>query len=62
MNSGGSGHAVAVICIVGGAALAVCWGGIMRLPPIGRLAVILAGSMALLAAGASVIDLGVAGW
>jgi hypothetical protein len=34
----------------------------MRLPPLGRLAVILAGSMALLTAAASVIDLGAAGW
>jgi hypothetical protein len=34
----------------------------MRLPPIARLAVILAGSMTLLAAAASVIDLGAAGW
>ena len=49
---------VMTACIFGGIVVAANLNRLMSLPPAGRLAVILVGSMALLTAVASVIDLG----
>jgi hypothetical protein len=59
---GGGGQAVAAICIGGGILGAMNLHHIMRLPPAGRLIVIVLVAMAILTAGASTIDLGRGGW
>jgi hypothetical protein len=59
---GGGGRAVMCVCVGGAVFGAMNLDHIMRLPPLGRLIVILLAAMAILIAGASVIDLERAGW
>jgi hypothetical protein len=61
-TAGGGGRAVAAICIGGGVFGAMHLDHIMRLPPLGRVIVIVLAGMAILTAAASVIDLEVEGW
>jgi len=58
----GSGHVVAGVCIAGGIGAGVFSGGIMRLPPIGRLFVMIAVAAAIVTATAATVDLGRPGW
>ena len=59
---GGTGRAVAGICIVGGIFAGIAGGGIMRLPPVGRVFVILMFAAGIITATAASIDLSRGGW
>lgn len=59
---GGGGRAVFAICVGGGVLGALNLDPIMRLPPIGRLIVIILFAMAIVTAAAFTIDLGRRGW
>ncbi len=61
-GAGGSGHIVFSICAGTGVVAGIFGGGIMRLPPIGRLFVMIAIAMAAVTATAATIDLGRGGW
>jgi hypothetical protein len=58
----GAGHVIAGVCIAGGIAAGIFGGGIMRLPPIGRLFLMIAIAMAIVTATAATVDLGRPGW
>ncbi len=61
-SEGGTGRAVAGICIAGGLFAGIAGGGIMRLPPVGRVFVLLAFAAGIITAAAANIDLGHGGW
>ena len=58
----GSGHIVFSICAAGGIAAGIFGEGIMRLPPVGRLFVMIVIGMAVLTVTASIVDLEAGGW
>ncbi len=58
----GTGRAVAGVCVVGGLFAGVAGGGLMRLPPIGRVFVILMFAAGIITATAASIDLSRGGW
>jgi hypothetical protein len=58
----GAGHIVAGVCVAGGVMAGIFGGGIMRLPPIGRLFLMIAIAMAIVTATAATVDLGRPGW
>ena len=61
-SRGGTGSTVFSICVAVGIAAGIFGGGIMRLPPIGRLFAMIAIAMAVVTATAGMIDLGRGGW
>jgi hypothetical protein len=61
-SRGGTGSTVFSICVAVGIAAGIFGGGIMRLPPIGRLFVMIAIAIAVVTATAATIDLGRGGW
>ncbi len=61
-SEGGTGRAVAGVCIAGGIFAGVTGGGIMRLPPIGRVFVLLAFAAGIITATAASLDLSRGGW
>ncbi len=58
----GSGHIIFSICAGAGVVAGIFGGGIMRLPPVGRLFLMIAIAMAAVTATAATIDLGRGGW
>ena len=61
-SEGGAGRAVAGVCVVGGLFAGIAGGGIMRLPPVGRVFVLLAFAAGILTAAAASLDLARGGW
>lgn len=61
-SEGGTGRAVAGVCIAGGLFAGIAGGGIMRLPPVGRVFVLLAFAAGIITAAAASLDLSRGGW
>ncbi len=61
-SGGGTGRAVAGVCIAGGLFAGIAGGGIMRLPPVGRVFVLLAFAAGIITAAAASLDLSRGGW
>jgi hypothetical protein len=61
-SEGGTGRAVAGVCIAGGMFAGIAGGGLMRLPPVGRVFVLLAFAAGIITAAAASLDLSRGGW